>query len=144
MAYGLALVTTNPESIHTKIYTLIPSNWEYLGWIHYGFAGSLFLVFAVLCIKVFTLWQERDPNIPKSIFDENNIYKTCGWLIILFVVLVPFADKLFPSFKYSTLLLEALSLFAFGTSWLIKGRAIGDTGWKGRVFYGENNEKKTS
>ena len=43
--------------------------------------------------------------------------------------------------KYSTFFLEMLSLFAFGISWLIKGRALGDTGMIGEKLYGERNIK---
>jgi len=140
MALGVAFFPTNPEKqeINPKIYTLISSNQEWLGWLHYGFAALLFLIMALLAINVFTIGQKNETRTPKSILNENNIYRTCGYSIILFVVLVPISEKL-ERFEYSTLVLEALSLFAFGIAWLIKGRALGDSGMTGEMLYQEKN-----
>lgn len=138
MALGVALFPTNPENFKAKIYTLIPFPEKWLGWLHYGFAALLFLIFALLAINVFTIGQQNETRTPKSILNENNIYRTCGYLIIVFVVLVPISESL-KLFTYSTLVLEALSLFAFGIAWLIKGRALGDQGVIGQKLYQENN-----
>lgn len=142
MALGVALFPTNPEDFKTKIYTLIPYPEKWLGWLHYGFAALLFLILALLSINVFTIGQENETRTPKSMLNENNIYKTCGYLIIVFVVMVPIFEvlKLYP---YSTLIFEALSLFAFGIAWLIKGRALGDKGIIGQKLYQENNSINT-
>lgn len=142
MALGVALFPTNPDDFKAKIYTLIPSGEKWLGWLHYGFAALLFLIFALLAINVFTIEKEKDTREPKSILNENNIYRTCGYLIIVFVVLVPVSEAL-QLFRYSTLVLEALSLFAFGIAWLIKGRALGDKGVIGQKLYQENNPVNT-
>ncbi|WP_428229975.1 hypothetical protein [Flavobacterium sp.] len=142
MALGVALFPTNPDSFKDKIYTLIPYPEKWLGWLHYGFAALLFLILALLAINVFTIGQENETGTPKSMLNENNIYRTCGYSIIVFVVLVPISEnlKLFP---YSTLIFEALSLFAFGIAWLIKGRALGDKGLIGQKLYQENNPVDT-
>ncbi len=139
MAFGVALIPTNPEIGMDKVYSLVPIDKTYLGYIHYGFAGVLFTIFAMMSLFVFTIGQNRDKGVPSSILDENNIYRLCGILILLFVVLVPLSGLLFPNFKYSTFLFEALSLFTFGISWLIKGRALGDKGVVGEKIYGERN-----
>jgi hypothetical protein len=138
MALGVALVPTNPAVASQKIYTLIPYNEKWLGWFHYGFAALLFLILALLAINVFTLGQEKETRKPKSILNENNIYRACGYLILISVVLVPISES-FKLFKYSTLVFEAVALFAFGTAWLIKGRALGDQGAIGQKLYQENN-----
>lgn len=52
--------------------------------------------------------------------------------------MVPISETL-KLFSYSTLVFEALALFAFGIAWLIKGRALGDQGKMGRKLYQENN-----
>jgi hypothetical protein len=52
--------------------------------------------------------------------------------------MIPVCDVL-KLFRGSTLLFEALALFAFGTSWLIKGRVLGDKGKIGRILYREHN-----
>lgn len=142
MAIGVALVPTNPENASAKIYTFIPYSHEWLGWLHYGFAAMLFLIFSLLAINVFTIGQEKETNLPKSAVDENNIYRFCGYSILVFIIMVPISAK-FKIFPYSTLLFEALSLFVFGVAWLIKGRALGDKGELGRKLYGENNKVDT-
>jgi hypothetical protein len=136
MAFGVAFVPTNPERLYQKIYTIIPSHADYLGWLHFGFAGTLFVIFAVLSLLVFTQGQERDPGIPVSMLDENHIYTFCGIIIIICIILIPISSGYFP---YSTLVFEAIALFAFGSSWLIKGRALGDTGTIGEKIYGERH-----
>ncbi|MES2573561.1 MAG: hypothetical protein V4572_01335 [Bacteroidota bacterium] len=138
MALGVAFVPTNPHEASEKIYTLIPLNQEWLGWLHYGFAGTLFLILALLSINVFTIGQKNETKTAKSIIDENNIYRFCGYSILVFIVMVPLG-----LFSYSTLVFEALSLFVFGLAWLIKGRALGDQGVIGQKIYRENNPVDT-
>lgn len=138
MALGVALFPTNPEDFSQKIYTIIPSTEKWLGWLHYGFAAVLFLILALLAINVFTIGQTSDTRTPKSILNENNIYRICGYIILASVILVPVLEML-KLFSFSTLILEALALFAFGIAWLIKGRALGDQGKIGQKLYQENN-----
>jgi hypothetical protein len=142
MAFGVAFVPTNPADTQDKIYTLIPSTASWLGWLHYSFAGLFFLILSIIAIKIFTIGQEKNENIPVSIFNENNIYRVCGYAILLFIVLVPISAR-YHLFSYSTLTFEALALFAFGTAWLIKGRALGDQGKVGEKLYREHNPVST-
>lgn len=140
MAFGVALFPTNELKEGQKIYSLIPSTAEWLGWLHYGFAGILFLIFANLSINVFTIGQKKEPGTKASLLNENNIYRVCGYSIIVFIILVPImAGK--NIIANSTLLLETLSLLAFGIAWLIKGRALGDDGAVGEILYRENHRK---
>lgn len=145
MAIGVAFIPTAQDlkpnadlACPEKIHTLIPFTLEAL---HYAFAGILFFISDLLAINVFTIGQENETNIPKSIIDENNIYRFCGYSILLFLVLVPISAH-YGFFHYSTLVLEALSLFVFGAAWLIKGRALGDKGLLGQKLYRENNTEK--
>lgn len=138
MAIGVALIPVNPEYDHLKIYTLISFTYEWLGWVHYAFAALLFGIFSLLAINVFTIGQNGDEEIPKSRLNENNIYRFCGFSIIILMLLVPVSENL-RLFKYSTLVLEAMSLFLFGIAWLIKGRALGDDGKIGEKLYRERN-----
>lgn len=140
MAIGVALIPVNPEYDHQKIYTLLPFTQQWLGWVHYGFAALLFGIFSLLAINVFTIGQNPDEQIPVSRLNENNIYRFCGFSILILMLLVPVSEnlRLFPN---STLVLEALSLFLFGTAWLIKGRALGDEGKIGEKLYREHNEE---
>lgn len=136
MAFGVALVPTDPSSCTDKIYTLLPLCASWLGWIHYGFAATFFFALSIISIYVFTIGQEENRTIPLSALNENNIYKICGYLMLSFLVLIPIAAG-FKWFPYSTLVFEALMLFAFGISWLTKGRILGERGEIGKRVYRE-------
>lgn len=142
MAMAVAFIPVNPDDFAIKIYTLLPYPEKWLGWLHYGFAALLFLIMALLSINVFTIGQKNETRDPKSILNENNIYRFCGYSILLFISMVPISETL-QLFTYSTLVFEALALFAFGTAWLIKGRALGDKGMIGKKLYQENNPVDT-
>ena len=94
MALGIALVPTNPANCSEKIYTLIPVCANFLGWFHYLFAASFFIILAIISIAIFTLGQKMNKKIPLSRFNENNIYKLCGYIILLSVFLIPVFDIL--------------------------------------------------
>jgi len=142
MALGVALIPTNPQCCSEKIYTLIPYCVKLLGWLHYLFAGVFFFILAIMSLVIFTIGQKDNKDIPVSILNENNIYKICGIAIIVFAGMIPVCDLL-NLFPRSTLVFEALALIAFGTSWLVKGRFLGDTGKIGRTLYREHNTKST-
>jgi hypothetical protein len=142
MAIGVAFIPTNPETYQEKIYTLIPSTAAWLGWLHYSFAGIFFLILSIISINVFTIGQKGNMNIPISVLNENHIYRVCGIAILLCIGLVPVSASI-ELFPYSTLTLEALALFSFGISWLIKGRALGDKGKIGEKLYREQNTSKS-
>lgn len=138
MALGVAFFPTNPECCSQKIYTLIPVCSKYLGWLHYFFAASFFLILAEISIAVFTIGQKKSKKIPLSYLNENNIYKGCGIAIIVFTLMMLICGLL-NLFPYSTLIFEALALWAFGISWLVKGRILGDKGRIGRTLYREKH-----
>lgn len=140
MALGVAFFPTNPGSCQEKIYTLIPYYSKYLGCLHYFFAAAFFLMLAEISIFVFTIGQKKSKKIPASYLNENNIYKSCGIAIVVFTVMIVICD-IFDLFPYSTLIFEALALWAFGISWLIKGRVLGDKGKIGRTLYREKHPK---
>lgn len=142
MAIGVALIPVNPEYDHLKIYSLIPFTYDWIGWLHYAFAALLFSTFSLLSIHVFTIGQENNMDIPVSRLNENNIYRFCGFAIIILMLLVPVSENL-RLFNYSTLILESLALFLFGIAWLIKGRALGDEGRIGEKLYREHNARDT-
>ncbi len=138
MAFGIALMPTTPNAAGDKIFTLIPADLNWLGWLHLVFAGIFFLTLSIISINVFTIGQEQNKNIPLSIINENNIYKICGYSILLLIILTAVCSN-FNCFPYSTLVFEALMLFFCGTSWLIKGRGLGDKGMIGKNIYREIN-----
>jgi len=138
MALGVALIPPNPGNCSAKIYTLIPSCASWIGWLHYFFAGSFFLILANVSINVFTIGQADNKHLPVTYLNENYIYRICGYVMILSLLLVPVFDATH-LFRTSTLVLETVMLFAFGISWLVKGRILGDTGLIGRMVYREEN-----
>ncbi len=138
MAFGVALFPTDASVCAEKVNTLVDRCYEWLGWLHYGFAGVFFLCLATISIFVFTIGQKQELNQKDSMLNENHIYRTCGYLMVLFIVLTPVCAR-YNCFANSTLLLETLMLFAFGTSWLIKGRILGDKGKVGEMLYNEKN-----
>ncbi len=139
MALGIALFPTNPDFCAEKIYSFVPLCVNFLGWLHYGFAAIFFIILSILSISVFTIRQQENKGIQISIVNENHIYILCGYLILASILMVPVFAVL-KVFNYSTILFEATALFAFGISWLIKGRALGDKGKIGEKLYREHHK----
>lgn len=138
MAFGIAFFPTNPENWAEKIYTLVPLHLNFLGYVHYGFAALFFIILSIISFNVFTIGQQKNEAIRVSIFNENRIYRTFGFLMLFFIAMIP-VFAIFHVLKHSTLLFEMLALFSFGISWLIKGRALGDKGRVGEKIYREVN-----
>jgi uncharacterized membrane protein len=136
MAIGIAFLPTNPNSSTDKIYSLIPLSHEWLGWLHLIFAAIFFLTLSIISINVFTIGQKENHDIPFHVANENNIYRCCGYFMLVLIVATPICEY-FKVFTNSTFYLEALMLFAFGFSWLVKGRVFGDKGKIGRIVYRE-------
>ncbi len=139
MAFGVALLPTTPPTCEAKLYSIIPYCDDRLGWLHYAFAAVFFLTIAIIAINVFTIGQIENKQLSPSMFNENNIYKTCGGLMLLCLVLTPICAH-YHCFANSTLVFESLMLLAFGISWLIKGRALGEKGAIGEKIYHEVNK----
>jgi len=139
MALGVALMPTNPFTCAEKIYTFLPICAPWTGAIHYLFAATFFLILANISVNVFVIGQKKSPDIPVYLFNENYIYRTCGFVIFICIVLIPICMKL-ELFPRSTYWLETVALLSFGFSWLIKGRAFGQNGLMGRILYRENNK----
>jgi hypothetical protein len=133
LAFLIALFPTNPEECSEKIYTIAPWCLEWLGCLHYIFAGLFFIILAYISIIIFTIGQKAETD-SVSLINENYIYIFCGSVIFICVCLIPFQ-----LFKYSTIVFETIALAAFGITWLIKGRALGDRGKIGRALYRERN-----
>jgi len=140
MAFGVALIPTDPDKCIDKQYTLIPICHNIVGYLHYGFAAIFFLILSLISYNIFTIGQNKEVDIPISLLNENKLYRTCGILIFLSIVLVPIFASL-EIIDNSTLILETIALFSFGISWLIKGRILGDKGKIGEKLYREHNNK---
>ncbi|MBI4764921.1 MAG: hypothetical protein HY787_09990 [Deltaproteobacteria bacterium] len=87
--------------------------------IHIGCALIFFILLAINSIFLFTLGQD-----PK----KNSIYRICGIVILSSIILlaigvVAINDEVVKKMKI-VLALETVMLWAFGISWLVKGKTL--------------------
>lgn len=115
-ALGAAFFPTNSSCAFVHYYHMIS-------------AALFFCTLACISLFLFTLTEDGSPAKGRKII-RNRIYRICGifmlvstFLMLLYIVFlenkIAWLDKLKPIF-----IMETLSLFAFGTSWLIKGRTL--------------------
>ena len=118
-ALGVALFPTGPQNA-TPHQILI-------GNFHGFFALSLFLTLSFFALVLF---RKTDPSKPPTSqkLKRNLVYTICGYTILACIVLsilVRFLPGSSPIFKLAPIFwLEALAIFSFGVSWLVKGEAI--------------------
>ena len=95
------------------------------GAIHLTSACCLFLTFAYMSIKLFTISTAAKMTPRKRI--RNRVYVTCGWIIVACIgtiaVYKATGSHVLDDFRI-VFWMEAGSLAAFGFSWLTKGEAI--------------------
>jgi hypothetical protein len=95
------------------------------GAIHLTAACCLFLTFAYMSIKLFTISTATEMTPRKRI--RNRVYMTCGWIIVACIATVAVYkatnSHALDDFRL-VFWMEAGSLVAFGFSWLTKGEAI--------------------
>ena len=94
--------------------------------IHYISAALLFSSFAYFSLVQFTKTNKPGrPSVAKR--TRNNIYKICGWVIVVCIVgiigIYWLPVDLYRKIRFlkPTFTLETIALLAFGFSWLIKG-----------------------
>lgn len=120
-AIGASLFPTAPECESCN-YNHLASD------LHWVFAALLFLTLSYFSLFLFTKTDAtKTPTRQK--LQRNTVYKACGYtmlaciLLILPVKLVP--DIAAATEKYDPVFwLEAITIVAFGVSWLTKGEAI--------------------
>ena len=107
------------EDVGGGLYKIIPSpHPEYLGFIHLACAASFFL-----CLAYMSYFQFGKT----SSLSKRRIFRTCGIVIVVTILaLVPFlfSDGLRTFYEQYSLIFwgEAICLWAFGISWLTKGK----------------------
>ena len=95
--------------------------------IHLIGAGTFFFTMGWMSVFRFTKGE-----LTKEKQKKNKIYRFSGYIIWISIgiLLIEFSiKKFYPDFKitdYDVFILETISVFAFGISWLIKGEAIKD------------------
>ena len=98
-------------------------------WIHAGSAGVLFGVLAYFCFFIFTRVPADRQNQPLSDAKRmrNLIYRASGAVIVIAALSIAAGDRLAGGWwndNNMTFWMEALLLGAFGTSWMVQGRAV--------------------
>lgn len=91
-----------------------------IGWIHYGFAASFFIVLAFMSMVNFRRAQDSDLF---GTGKDDPFYLWCGIVMLACLILVPVFSSIETLNSHSTFVLEAIALIAFGLSWLKKGKA---------------------
>ena len=97
----------------------------FIGGLHFAAAIGLFSTFAYMSYFLFTISTAQTKS-PEKI-KRNRIYRVCGIVIMSCIALIALSKALnLPDINAlkPTFWLEAISLFAFGTSWLVKGEVV--------------------
>lgn len=112
---------------------------ELLSWttaVHFLSAAVLFVVLAYLALVVFTrVVPGRDADASGQLrpgkLRRNKIYRICGWIMLLCIAALGgraayewlSGTQIEAWNRYNlTLVFEAIALYAFGVSWMVKGR----------------------
>jgi hypothetical protein len=118
-AIGIAMFPTNDPSL-CELNGLINKT---VGAVHDGMALGLFLTFSYISIKLFTLTSGGMTDKKKH---RNVVYKIWGWSVLACIALMILhrLTGILPASMHPTFCLEAISLIAFGVSWLTEGEGI--------------------
>ncbi|MBU0489604.1 MAG: DUF998 domain-containing protein [Bacteroidetes bacterium] len=112
---------------------------------------SAICLFLVLAYFSFFLFTKMDVSPTKQKLIRNKVYRICGIImlacIVLLVLYFQLADRTITQIEpyLPVFWIETLALFAFGTSWLIKGSAIlhdRDEKKKRRFFFRQPTQKQ--
>lgn len=121
-AVGVALFPTTPDPE-------VASAATWVGKVHFGFAALFFGTLIYFSIFLFTKTDPaRAPTRRK--LQRNKVYRTCGFvmagcILLTFVYLLLPAPLALVAAKLNPIYwLEAISIVAFGISWITKGEAI--------------------
>jgi hypothetical protein len=124
-ALGVALLPMN--------YCEVNSGWVmYRGWLHWACAALLFIVLALMCLKLFTKTNPAAKPTPKKCL-RNKFYVACGRTIFACITLIGVYSLLkhFDSSLATRLdcykpvfWLESGSVLAFAIAWLVKGETF--------------------
>ncbi|MEX0988668.1 MAG: hypothetical protein WD052_14415 [Bacteroidales bacterium] len=119
-----------PTSITEPLSACIPEPVEnnIISTIHFASAAGLFLVLSFFSIVLFT---KKGDNPTKMKIKRNMLFRICGYIMLASIGLIALysgfsSNKRVASFQeYDPIFwLETLALWAFGLSWLVKGRTI--------------------
>jgi hypothetical protein len=92
------------------------------GPVHFGFSGAFFFLLAINSIFLFTLSKKKDVGHEKRL--RNGIYVGSGVVILASLATLLILSLVAPNYFENSsiaLVFEAVMLFTFGVSWLVKG-----------------------
>ena len=90
--------------------------------VHFGFSGAFFFLLAINSIFLFTLSKKKDVGHEKRL--RNGIYVGSGVVILASLATLLILSLVAPNYFENSsiaLVFEAVMLFTFGVSWLVKG-----------------------
>jgi hypothetical protein len=95
--------------------------------IHLTSAALFFSVLAFMSIYLFTKTNKPINRMGRQKKLRNTLYKLCGWIMVLCLVLIGISKPVLKVSETSTLTfwMETVALVAFGFSWLTKGDGVG-------------------
>ncbi|MDB5282329.1 MAG: hypothetical protein JWO06_1404 [Bacteroidota bacterium] len=106
----------------------LPSSSQTISYVHYGSATLFF--FTLSCISCFLFTRSGGAATDEKKL-RNKIYRGCGVVMFLCIALLGLdafnvinLSHWLPAFLRPTFTFETISLWAFGTSWLVKGEAV--------------------
>ena len=106
---------------------LFPTGTNWIGYVHWTLAAAFLSILAVMSFFFFTKSDVPAKNMSAEKKQRNLVYRVCGFIIILCLVLILVHSFIVPLGPVGTVfVLEAVALVAFGFSWLVKG----DTMWR--------------
>jgi len=101
----------------------------FIHYYHLVSAALFFITLSFISLFLFTLTKDRKPAKGRKRI-RNYIYRSCAFImvgaILLMLVYIAVLEKRYEKLEVirPIFLLESLALFAFGTSWLVKGRTL--------------------
>lgn len=98
--------------------------------LHYISAGVFFISLIIFSMFIFTKTSDTVPPTPQKIL-RNKVYRTCGWIMIISLVLIAInkfitkdISRFFGLEEIFTFVMEWIFLAAFGISWITKGEVF--------------------
>jgi hypothetical protein len=118
----VALFPTSNNVIQSYPCSIFGINPEVIRYIHFIAAGFFFIILAAYSFFWFT---KSGKVITKMKLQRNKVYRICGLLMAISVVLMMLVSFFWSASKGNAIFwLETIGLFAFGISWLVKGETI--------------------
>jgi hypothetical protein len=117
-AVGVALFPTTPDFGPTT------GTQQVVGGLHMAFAGIFFLTLVFFCWYLFPRTTDDPPTRQK--LRRNAVYRVCGVLILLSIVLIAVTELInLTTSAHAMLWLETVAILAFGVAWAVKGETMG-------------------